>query len=348
MSSVAQRTAIVTVTLNPALDVWATTQRVEPDRKLHCTDAELTPGGGGINVSRAIQRLGGGSSALFPTGGSSGELLCDLLRHEGLDLWPVPTSGMTRESFAIRERSTGRHFRFVLPGPTLTAGDFDACRAELERLVTEPALVVFSGSLPLGLTPEQLTELIALVHGRHSEVVVDTSGPSLSAVARAGVALLKPSVNELGQHHGRPLTDVADIETAARRLLDSGPNGAVLVSLGAAGALLVAASTPTTHLVAPLVKVISTVGAGDSLVAAMVLALARGEDLVDAARLGVAAGTAATLAADHSLCHAEDVARLVPQVRILDGVMAARGTDAGQRPLLRAGDGAGRSLDDGV
>jgi len=309
-----QPTRIVTVTLNPALDVWATTPVVQPERKLHCTDAELTPGGGGINVSRAIQRLGGTSTALFPAGGSSGELLCDLLAREGLTMRAVPVEGMTRESFAIREDSSGRHYRFVLPGPTMTATDFAACRGELERALSSPAFVVISGSLPLGVTPDQLVELIDLAGELGSQVIVDTSGPALRAAGRAGVYLLKPSVNELGQHHGRPLPDEDEIEAAARAFLESGPNGAVLVSLGAAGALLVVPDAPTLHLSAPPVEVVSAVGAGDSLVAAVVLALAAGRDLVSAAREGVAAGTAATLAPDHTLCHADDIARLLPLV----------------------------------
>ena len=324
---------IVTVTLNPALDVWATTPVVQPERKLHCTDAELTPGGGGINVSRAVQRLGGSSTALFPVGGSSGELLCDLLTREGLTLRPVPVEGMTRESFAIKEASSGRHYRFVLPGPTLTVTDFAACRRELERALSSPSLVVLSGSLPAGVEPEQLADLIELADGLGGHVVVDTSGPALRAAACAGVAFLKPSVNELGQHHGHPLADEDEIERAARALLRSGSNGAVLVSLGAAGALLVRPGSATLHLSAPAVDVVSAVGAGDSLVAAIVLALAAGEDLVTAACQGVAAGTAATLAPDHTLCHAEDVARLLPLVEV-----SAR--DGRSRPLSAVGPGS--------
>src|SRR5215207_9826896 len=106
---------IVTLTLNPAIDVCAAVPALEPERKLHCTDAETSPGGGGVNVARAIHRLGGIATAVFPCGGSTGALLCELLDAEGVTIVPVAASGITRENFAVTELSTGRQYRFVLP-----------------------------------------------------------------------------------------------------------------------------------------------------------------------------------------------------------------------------------------
>src|SRR3954468_20520473 len=105
---------ILTVTFNPALDVCANVGVVTPHHKLHCDDASRTPGGGGINVARAIHRLGGEATALFPFGGSTGQLLCDLLVAEGVPIAGVPVAGVTREDFAVRESSTAREYRFVL------------------------------------------------------------------------------------------------------------------------------------------------------------------------------------------------------------------------------------------
>jgi 6-phosphofructokinase 2 len=133
--------------------------------------------------------------------------------------------------------------------------------------------------------------------------------------ARHGAYLIKPSLNELQTHAGVLDSDDA-IAQAARRLLDSGPNEGVLVSLAARGALLVTADGTALMVHAPPVPTVSPVGAGDSLVAAVVLAVERGLDLREAARQGVAAGTAATMAADHTLCHADDVAHLLPLVHV--------------------------------
>jgi 6-phosphofructokinase 2 len=307
--------AVLTVTLNPALDVWASTPRVEPERKLHCTESELTPGGGGINVARAIHRLGGRAVALFPVGGSSGELLCDLLVSEGVPICPVPVAGLTRESVAIKETETGRSYRFVLPGPTFEDRDLEACIDEMRRRVEPGSFVVVSGSLPRGTEPDRLALLMTAADDCAALTVVDTSGPALAVAARHGAYLIKPSLNELRIQEDALESDEA-IVRAARRLLGRGPNGAVLVSLAARGALLVTADGPALMVHAPAVPTVSPVGAGDSLVAAVVLAIERGLDLREAARQGVAAGTAATMAVDHTLCHADDVARLLPFVYV--------------------------------
>jgi 6-phosphofructokinase 2 len=143
---------------------------------------------------------------------------------------------------------------------------------------------------------------------------VDTSGPALRAAAEAGVFLLKPSLNELSGQASRPLGSEREIAAAARQLLDAGPNHAVPVSVAAEGALLVGADEPVVRICPPAVRAVSAIGAGDSLVAGMVLALDRGEGLVDAARFGVAAGTATTISSGHSLCRAEDVDRILPEM----------------------------------
>jgi 6-phosphofructokinase 2 len=304
---------IVTLTLNPAVDVCTSVPWIEPERKLHCTDAETSPGGGGINVARAVHRLGGVATAIFPRGGTTGALLCELLRAEGVPIRPVAATGITREDFAVTELMTGRQYRFVLPGPVLSAAELERCVDALHGL-TAGSIVVLSGSLPGGVEPPQLADIAAVVRARGNRVVVDTSGPALAAAARTGVYLLKPSVNELRAYAGGELATDAEIAAAARLLLDAGPNHAVLVSLAAEGALLVRAEEPAVRICPPAVRAVSAIGAGDSLVGALVLALEHGHDLVEAARRGVAAGTAAAISVGHGLCRREDVDRILPEV----------------------------------
>jgi 6-phosphofructokinase 2 len=305
---------ILTVTFNPALDVCAEVPVVAADHKLHCTPAEHTPGGGGINVARAIHRLGASATALFPYGGSSGERLCELLRAEGVPIAGVPIAGTTREDFSVRETTTGHEYRFVLPGPPLAPDELEACVDAILGRADWGSFVVLSGSMPPGVGPEAIEELVGRLHAGGSLIVVDTSGPALAAFARAGVLILKPSLNELSGHTGRRLTAVDEIVEAAEALRRSGPNQAVVVSLGADGALLLPADRAPCAITAPAVSVVSAVGAGDSLVAGLVVGLAGGEALVDAARRGVAAGTAATVSPGHHLCHPADVDRLLADV----------------------------------
>lgn len=327
-------TTILTVTFNPALDVCADVPVVEADHKLHCGRAEHTPGGGGINVARAIHRLGGTATALFPFGGSSGELLCELLRAEGVPVAAVPIAGTTREDFSVRETTTGHEYRFVLPGPPLGPSELDACVNELVSRAHQGSFVVVSGSIPPGVEPDAVEELVRRLRAAGSAVVVDTSGPALAAFARAGVLVLKPSLNELSGHAGRKLVALDEIVEAGEDLRRSGPNHAVVVSLGADGALLLPGGPAPCAVTTPPVPVVSAVGAGDSLVAGLVVGLARGEGLVDATRRGVAAGSAATVSPGHHLCHPADVDRLLTEVRAIPLRLADWVDGAPRRPLL--------------
>ena len=307
---------IVTMTLNPAVDLATSVTSIQPERKLHCTGAEATPGGGGVNVARAVCGLGGVATAVFPCGGSTGALLCELLSAEGVPIRPVPAAGPTRQDLAVTELSTGRQYRFVLPGPTLSATELERCVEALLDHLAPRSLVVLSGSLPGGVAPEQFAALASAARNAGHLVVVDTSGPALRTAALVGVHLLKPSVNELRGYAQRELVSHVEIALAAHELLEEGDNGAVLVSIGPEGALLVLRDGAPIHISPPAVRPVSGLGAGDSLVGGLTLAIERGDDLVEAARRGVAAGTAATISPGHGLCHSDDVDRILRDVRI--------------------------------
>lgn len=312
---------MLTITLNPALDLFAHIPVIEPDRKMHCTDVQVDPGGGGINVARVALRLGAAVRAVaFVSPISVGQFEA-LLTAEGVPLEVMQTSGLLRESFTVTESSTGRQYRFILPGPTIEPEDFETGIARIAELCAGEEMVVVSGSCPPGVTAADLARLVSLIRSCSAKVIVDTSGDMLAAVVAAGVTLAKPSVHELSVFAGEALTGNDEIERAARRLLATGPAEAILVSLGAAGALLVPADADAVWLHAPRVRPISTVGAGDSLVAGLAVALQQGATLIEAARLGVAAGTAATLATGTGLCQLADVQRLLPQV-VVSSLMA--------------------------
>src|SRR5215470_16622866 len=143
-------TAIATLTMNPALDIATSTARVEPTHKLRCSIPRYDPGGGGINVARAVQALGGEAIAVFPIGGPAGEMIRHMLQQEGVAHCAIPISGFTRESLAVEELTSGKQFRFILPGPELSPADQERCLDELSAAATDAAYVVASGSLPPG------------------------------------------------------------------------------------------------------------------------------------------------------------------------------------------------------
>lgn len=308
---------IVTLTLNPAVDLSTSTDAIRSTEKLRCSAPRLDPGGGGINVARAIHALGGQAIAVFPAGGPTGAILEALLTEEGISYRRVPVAGRTRENFAVEEKTSGRQFRFVMPGPILRSEELEACLAALAEIDPKPAYVVASGSLPPSCPDDFYGEIIDWASANGIRIVLDTSGPGLNVILRKKAFLIKPSRSELEHLVGSPLTDRTAIAAAAGDLVAQRCAEVVVVSLGAEGAVL-ASETASGFLPAPAVKVRSTVGTGDSMVAGLVLAIARRRSMKQALHLGIAAGAAAALNPGTALCRREDVVRLLGEDLLID------------------------------
>lgn len=300
---------ILTLTFNPALDLSTRTARLEPDRKLRCSQSRRDPGGGGVNVSRVLRLLGAEAPAVFLVGGPTGDLYRDLLDAEGVVSLPVPITGETRQNLAVSVEETGEQYRFVLEGPTVSAAEVDAALDTVANAAVPGMWVVASGSLPPGAGEDSYARLARIVRAAGARCVVDTSGEALALALGEGVDLIKPSRGELSQLVGMPLDDDDAVIAAARGLVDSARSAVVLVSLGADGAILVTADE-TIRAAAPKVEVVSTVGAGDSLLAAVVLARAQGRSWTEAVRSGVAAGAAATRSDGTGLASAAEIAAI--------------------------------------
>jgi 6-phosphofructokinase 2 len=308
-------TPVLTVTPNPAIDISATTQAVTPEHKLRCANVRRDPGGGGINVARVLTRLGARCTALYPAGPILGRLLRELLDREGVPSIVLDIADETRESFTVLERASGREYRFLLPGPQLESGEWRGCIDRVEALEEDPTWVVGSGSLPAGVPQDFFARLARAVRARGARMVLDTSGAPLAAALEEGVYLVKPNLRELRELTGRPLESEDDWVRAAQALVQAGKAEIVALSLGHRGALL-AARGVTLRAPALQVAIASTVGAGDSFVAAMVWRLASGGSLEDAFRDGVAAGAAALLAPGTRLAFPDDIERLAQQVQV--------------------------------
>jgi 6-phosphofructokinase 2 len=297
---------IITLTLNPALDLTTSIDHLVPSEKMRCAVPRHDPGGGGINVARAIHALGGEALAVFPAGGPTGALIESLLAAESVPCRRIPIAGLTRENLAVDEHGSGKQFRFVMPGPVLSAEELQACMAALAAIRPKPAYLVASGSLPPGCPDTFYGTVIDWAAANDVKLVLDTSGPALAIVREKPVFLLKPSRTELEHLVGHPLTGRDEIAVAARNLIAHGRAGIVVVSLGPEGALL-ATTEGCAGFPAPRIATRSTVGAGDSMVAGMILAIARGRPLDEAVRLGIAAGAAASLNPGTTLCRRADV-----------------------------------------
>ena len=281
---------LVTLTLNPALDLASTADVVEPTHKIRTRDEHIDPGGGGINVARVIHALGGDAMALVLAGGFTGQMIDQLLAEAGVKRRILPIQGRTRISLAVLDCSTGQEYRFVPEGPEISPAELDAAMIAIAE--TPADWLIASGSLPRGAPPDIYASIARAATARGQRFVLDSSGEALRKALHQGVFLIKPSLREFEMLVGRSLPERAEREAAAIALVRGGAVGMVAVSLGAEGAML-ASADDVIHMPALCGPVRSTVGAGDAFLASLVLALARGLAPRDALAWGTAAGAAA-------------------------------------------------------
>jgi 6-phosphofructokinase 2 len=307
---------VVTLTMNPSIDLSVSVERVMPFHKLRCAAGRRDPGGGGINVARVMKRLGADVTAIYPAGGTLGLLLRRLVDQEGIPALTPPITGETREDFTVLEQSTGAQYRFVLPGPHFAEQEWHICLNMFGALDSRTRFVVGSGSLPPGVPDDFYGRIARLARQTSRKIVIDSSGPALRAALEAGVYLIKPSLNEFRGLLGRDqLETEAEWIRACQGLVERGQVEVVALTLGDRGALLVTRDR-VLRAQALAIKPVSVVGAGDSFLGAVMWSLAAGHTMETAFRYGVAAGSAALLMPGTELCQREDVERLVNDVRV--------------------------------
>ena len=303
---------ILTVTLNPALDLTTSVASIKPLQKLRCTEPRLDPGGGGINVSRAIRELGGESHSFVAIGGHTGDQLRDVLRHTGLSVEYWPLIGETRTSITVMSQETGLPYRFVLPGPTLSP--FEAT-AILDRLTSHirrnSSYVVASGSLPPGVPEDFYAHLASRTRAFGGRFIIDSHGGALRSATKERPYLVRLNHLEAQELVGGDFDLAA--HTLAKQLIERDLTEVAIITLGERGAI-VATRERQIEITPPVVTVRSGVGAGDSFVGALVFGLANGWPLEDAARYGVAAAAAAVTTEATELCKRETVDAFFAQI----------------------------------
>lgn len=305
---------IVTLTMNPTVDKSARIDHVVPERKLRCRDPRLDPGGGGINVARAVTKLGGDAQAFYTAGGPPGEMLDKVLTDEGINHQPIPIDQWTRENLIVLEENSGQQYRFGMPGPGLSEREWRGCLERIKDLKPRPEYIIGSGSLPPGVPDDFYARLIHDTCDEKCRAIVDTSGEALrAALEEGGAYLFKPNLRELQDYAGREELDEEAIVEVARELITDGKCKVMIVSLGRAGSLAITLDR-SERIQAPTVKIRSKIGAGDSMVAGIALALSRGKSPIEAAYFGVAAGAAAVMTPGTELCRREDTEQLYEQM----------------------------------
>jgi len=304
---------IITITLNPAIDKSTSVPVLVPEKKMKCTLPVFEPGGGGINVARAIKKLGGNATALYLAGGYTGKFFTQLLDRENIDSIVIEMANHTRENLIVLNSTANLQYRFGMPGPLVEDVEWKKLLDTLEK-INGIDFIVASGSLPPGVPVDIYARIASVAKRKGTKCVVDTSGEALQLAAEEGVYLLKPNLGELSSLVGSEEISTGMVDDVAATLIENGKSEVVLVSMGAAGAMLVTKQM-VKQLSAPVVKRISTVGAGDSMVAGIIMGLSKGFSILESAKYGVASGTAATINPGTELCRLEDVERLYPLIK---------------------------------
>jgi 1-phosphofructokinase family hexose kinase len=288
------RPRLLFIAANPSIDRLYELDRLAVGAIHRPRSTVVVPGGKGLNAARAAATLGGAVTVVGIVAGRAGDWIVEGLAELGIDARMVRATGETRTSISILDRSNGEMTEVYERGSDIEASAWDALevivRTELEG--DDIAAVAVSGSLPPGAPPDGYARIarIAAAAPKPVPMLVDTYGPGLAAVLAERPAIVKLNAVEAGDASGVTIADAASAADAASRLVDSGAM-CVVVTLGLAGAVVVIEGDRT-RLIPPDLRGAFPVGSGDAFLGGLAIAHARGEPILDAARLGLAAGIA--------------------------------------------------------
>ncbi len=305
---------IITLTVNPVIDKTTTVDGMEPNRKLRCTAPIYFPGGGGINVSRALQNLGGRSTALYLAGGASGVHMKGLMEVRGIEQIVVSQEGRTRENLSVTDTKHKLQYRFGVPGAFVKESEWKESLRLIETQVNDGDYIVASGKLPPGVPTTYFAQVAAIANKKKALLILDTKGDELKEAVKAPIFLLKPNLGEFSSLLDKSYIDFSELENLAIRFMATHSCHIIVVSMGAKGALMVFMDQ-CIFIPAPMVLQKNRIGAGDSMVAGMTLGLVEGLSFLEMAQYGVACGTAATMTSDGELCKKADVDALYSWVK---------------------------------
>ena len=295
--------------MNPLVEKNTSVAGIRPSTKLRCASPTYNAGGGGINVSRALKKLGGKSLCIYLAGGSTGDHLRQLVTNAGIVQKVISVKGRTRDYLSVTDTATNLQYRFGVPGPHLKEKEWKHILKLLEEHLQKGDYLIVSGKLPSGVPPNFYVMVSKITDKIEAKLVLDTSGKALLPSMEANIFMMKPNLAELGILSGLEHISSKELESFAKKFLKDYSCEVLVVSLGAKGALL-ATKNKMEHISAPTVHQKSTLGAGDSMVAGMVLCLLQGKSLGEMVKYGVACGTSATLRPGTQLCNKEDVDNL--------------------------------------
>lgn len=294
---------VLTITMNPSVDIGTEAAEVITDQKTRCEEPVFDPGGGGINVTRVLTRLGVSGHAFFLSGGYTGAQLQQMMEEEHIPAIPFSTPDKTRQNIAIIDNSTGQQYRFVLPGVVSDDEIWKNALTKLEELIPNYDYIVGSGSLPLGVPKDFYSRIGELVKKAGKKFVLDTSGSALFEGLDSGVDYIKPNQEEFAEM--KKIFGADSDEALCEILFNKGVHN-IVHTLGKSETRLI---TPVgiTRFIPPTVKVRSTIGAGDSFIGGLVAGLIRGLPKEKAVGFGISAAASTLQSEGTDLCDANEV-----------------------------------------
>jgi 6-phosphofructokinase 2 len=297
---------IVTLTVNPALDKSAKVDGLIPEQKLTCHSIDHQPGGGGINISRILKRLGESSVCFFTSGGENGKRIESLLHEESINTYAFQVQNSTRENFSVVDTATNFQYRFGMPGKAISDNELKTITTKIVDTLQEGDILALSGSLTTNMPSDFYVNLIKLLKSKHVKIVLDTSGPALKQAIEHQVCLVKPNLRELAYLAGKDFLTNKEQEDFAMQLVKAKKVEYVVVSMGPKGAFM-ASEEGIVYQQTPAVPVKSTVGAGDSMVAGLIYGMRHNFEAKKMLQYGVACGSATTMSEGTNLASIENI-----------------------------------------
>ena len=294
---------IYTITQNPALNRTVEVEEIIYDDVNEIMEQKNSAGGKGIDVSRVIKELGGQSVALGFIGGYNGLEFEGGLVNEGIVCDFTRINDEIRSNIIIYQRKKNLQTLLSTHGPEVKPFEVSALYNKIREVPAE-SYVVLGGSMPKGMSDNFFAQLITTLKEKGVKVILDADEEVLARGVNAGPFLIKPNIHEFGRLIGKNITDIEEVFEEAKAYLNVVDY--IVVSAGARGVAGIS-KEGSYHVLPPKVKVRSSIGAGDSLVAGIVFVLSKGGSFEDALALGVACGTASTLNPGNRLCTKEDI-----------------------------------------
>ena len=305
---------IITITLNPAVDKTVEIQDFEVGTVNRVASVRLDAGGKGINVSKVIRSLGGKSCAAGILGGNTGNFIKDCLNGMGIENKFLYIEGETRTNLKVVDSKRKTNTDINEAGPQLSAEEITAFEKMIFAMINKDSAVVFSGSVPANVDKAVYGKWIRAAKETGAKTILDADGELLKYGIEAGPYMVKPNIHELESFFGEKIEGAVEAESRARKLIDIYGVEFAAVSLGAEGAIFV---NKESSLFANSidVEVKSTVGAGDSMVAALTYSLDMGYGFEKSALLAVASATANVMTSGSQPADFETIKELENKVK---------------------------------